>query len=211
MKIKVFFLILIFLVMGIIPVISMGNASVKTFEKNKITQNSVSTKNNKNQKSENSVLEGLLYARYSEDLNDEALKAFAVLFNNNLNKDKKSYDLEDKNIYISDLELKEEYPDNYSNIKEKIKNIINETNGVYIYNDNKTVFVPYSECSSGVTYTDEKYENLISVASPWDKISEKFNKDIKCVGVSLEGIKFLSNYYDYKTALLWYLPKYEIK
>ncbi len=212
MKIKIFFLILIFLIMGIIPVISMHNDSVKIFEKEKSTENSdVNYENNKTQKSENSVLEGLLYARYSEDLNVEALKAFAVLFNNNLSKEEKSFNLKDKNIYISDLELKEKFPNNYSDIIENIKKIINETNNIYIYNDNNTAYIPYSECSSGVTYTDKKYENLISVASPWDKISEKYNNDIKCVGVSLAGIEFLCKYYDYKTALMWYLPKYVIK
>ncbi len=212
MKIKIFFLIFIFMVMGIIPVMSMGNTSVNQQDKTRIVENSdKNKKNDKNQKSENSILEGLLYAKYNEELNDETLKAFAVLFNNNLKKNEKAFDLTDKNIYISDLELKEKFSDNYTSIIEKIKKVINDTNNIYIYLNNEITYVPFSECSSGATYTDEKYKNLISVASPWDKISEKYNKDIKCVGVSLNGIKFLTNYFDYKTALMWYLPKYEIK
>lgn len=216
MKIKIFFLIFIFLAMGIIPVITMGNAAVNTLNTENNSQNTTENtekkaKNNENQKSENSVLEGLLYASYSENLNNEALKALAVLFNSNLKKDKNSFDLKDKSVYISDLELKDKFPDKFSDIVEEIKNIIKETSDIYIYFNNEVAFIPYSKCSSGVTYTDDKYENLISVASPWDKISENYNKDIKCIGVSIDGIKFLTNYYDYKTALMWYLPKCEIK
>lgn len=216
MKFKIFLLIFIFLVMGIIPVISMGNTSVKSQDKENNLQNMTenttqNTENNENKQSKNSVLEGLLYARYSEDFNVEALKAFAVLFNSNLKKDENFFNLEDKKIYISDIELKEKFPEKSPNIIKTIKEIINETEQIYIYNNNEIAFVPYSECSSGFTYTDEKYENLISIASPWDKFSKNYNKDIKCIGVSIEGIKFLTNYYDYKTALMWYLPKYEIK
>lgn len=204
MKIKIFFLIFAFVIMGIIPVVSMGNASV-------YIKNEEENLNNDNLESQNSVLEGLLYAIYSEDLNTEVLKAFAVLFKGNLYKDKNSFDLEDKKIYISDLELKEKFSDDFSDIIEKIKDVIKETESIYIYCNNEIAFVPYSQCSSGVTFTDEKYDNLISVASPWDKLSKNHGKDSKCIGVSLDGIRFLTEYYDYKTALMWYLPKYEIK
>lgn len=72
------------------------------------------------------------------------------------------------------------------------------------------VYIPISVSSQGYIITDEKYPYMVSVASPWDNLSEKQNKDAAYpCGVSVTGIDYLCmNGSDYKQSILWYLPKF---
>lgn len=214
MKIKIIVLIIVFLIMGAIPVITINNSYLHSNPDNSTSTTSPITKDTTVEKklSEKEILAGLLNAQYTENFSSEALKAMAVILQTNYKANKESFDLSKKEVFLSENDMKEKHNNSYEEIKQKIQLAINSVEEIYIYNKGKIAYIPFSKCSSGFTIRDDKYPDLLSVASPWDSLSKNFSTDNKCVGVSIEGMNFLTkNNNGYEKALMWYLPKYEIK
>ena len=216
MKSKILAVVLVLIVMAVIPIITMQNGfylfTNNSSDTKTATENTTQAPTVNNNYDNQQVLQGLLYAKHSDDVTDEALKAMAVIFQTDLKADKYCFDLEDKSIYCSEEELKSKYENSYKEIKERITSITESVKNIYIFSNDEICYVPYAQCSSGCTFADENYPGLLSVASPWDRLSKNYSNDNRCAGVSLDGIVFLTeNKNDYKTALMWYLPNYEIR
>lgn len=214
MKAKIIVIIVIFIIMGIIPVITMRCNILETDKTSTPTEafhaaeESTESQNVSNEE----IIKGLVFAQYSENMSDEVLKAVAVILQTNYKNNSSSFDLTDKSIYLSDEDMKSKYNDSFEEINKKINDATNSVKEIYIYINNEIAYIPFSACSPGFTSTDEKYPDLISVASPWDCLSNNFSEENTCTGVSIDGIIYLTeNNNDYKTALMWYLPKYQIK
>ncbi len=146
----------------------------------------------------------LKYAAYiaDEDFCDEGLKAVLSITKNNT----LYFETEGKEKDNISAEMYSE------EFLQRLRKIYNEVE-INIKYKNETVYIPTSSLSAGFTKEDENYPYLRSVASPWDTFNDEFiyGKDYS-TGVSLEGINYLcSNEADYKTALKWYLPEFEIK
>ncbi|MGN1466752.1 MAG: hypothetical protein ACI4W1_00445 [Ruminococcus sp.] len=217
MKSKILAVVLILIVMAVIPIITIQNgffffANNSGDTKDTATENQTQAHAEEKDDDNTEILRGLLYAKYSDDVTDEALRAMAVLFQTDLKADKDCFDLEDKSTYFSEEELKNEHKNSYKEIKERVTSITESVKNIYIFCNDEISYVPYAQCSSGYTFADENYPGLLSVASPWDRLSKNYSNDNKCAGVSLDGIVFLTEKKnDYKTALMWYLPNYEIR
>lgn len=221
MKGKIFVIILIFLVMGIVPIVTILGSNqenslfIPDTSSDAVKENTPSTAEEAKPESETlsqqDIVKGMIFAVYDESFNEETIKALSVLFQSNLKADINSVDTNNKNIFISEEEFKRNN-NSYEEITKQIDNAITSVENIYIYNsENKTEYIPYSQCSCGFTVTDKKYPALIQVASPWDTFSKNYDSENKCIGVSIDGIKFLTeNNNDYLTALQWYLPKYTI-
>ncbi len=222
MKGKIFVIILIFLVMGTVPIVTiLGNNQENpliipdTFS-DIVTENTPSTaeeaKPESKTLSQKEIIKGMIFAVYDESFNEETIKALTVLFQSNLKADNTCVDTNNREIFISEEEFKNTY-NSYEEIITQINNTMTSVENIYIYNsENQTEYIPYSQCSCGYTVTDENQPELIQVASPWDTFSKNYDSENKCVGVSIDGIKFLTeNNNDYLTALKWYLPKYTIE
>lgn len=209
MKTKIFLIAVFFILMGAIPVIVL-NAGGASPAPGKSTEGE--TPAQKATPSDEEVLRGMLFAQYEDALSGEAMKAEAVIFKTSYKADPGAFDLCNDKIYLDEKKAKARYDNSYEEINDKITSTVNSVKEIYIYQKGKIVYIPFSKCSSGYTQADEKYPYLTSVASPWDCLSEAFSKNNSCTGVSLEGIKYLTNNgCDYATALKWYLPELEIK
>ena len=210
MKAKIFVVVLIFLIMATIPTVTiLGDAKIS---KPVATQNTKPTEKPKApvNLTDDEIIKGQIYAVYDENFNDDTIKSLAILFKTNLKADKNSVNLDNKDIFISAEEFKSDYT-SFEEINNKITTAFNDVKDTYIYHTDKIEYIPYSQCSQGFTEKDEKYPDLLQIASPWDKQSKNYSADNKCVGVSIDGVIFLTQNNDYLTALKWYLPKYEIK
>ena len=76
---------------------------------------------------------------------------------------------------------------------------------------NETKYIPVSPLSNGQTQTDDNYPYLTSVASPWDCLSEEYDENLRCVGVSMNGVNYLcTKGYSAEDALLYYLPDFSV-
>lgn len=210
MKTKIFVVVLIFLIMGTVPVVTILGDAPKNISKNQET--TATTKPIDTEKlTDEEIIKGQIFAVYDNEYNFETLKALAVIFRNNLKADKNSVDIKNKDIYISYEEFKNKNS-SFEEINKQIDTAVNDTKSIYIYDNDKVAYIPYSKCSNGSTETSENHPDLINVASPWDKLSKNFSADNSCVGVSIDGINFLTeNNNNYLTALQWYLPKYKIQ
>ena len=210
MKAKIFVVVMIFLIMGTIPIVTIlgdyKNSAPVATENTKPTEKSKTPVN----LTDDEIIKGQIYAVYDESFNDDTIKSLAILFKTNLKADKNSVDLNNKDIFISTEEFRNTNS-SFTEINSKITSAISAVKDTYIYHNNEIEYIPYSQCSQGFTEQDEKYPDLLQIASPWDKQSKNFSADNKCVGVSIDGVIFLTQNYDYLTALKWYLPKYEIK
>ena len=57
----------------------------------------------------------------------------------------------------------------------------------------------------------DNYPYLTSVASPWDCLSEEYDENLRCVGVSMNGVNYLcAKGYSAEDALLYYLPDFSV-
>lgn len=116
----------------------------------------------------------ILFEKYIDNLHDETLKAITVLYtsfafkmmweNNSLIGKNRFFEFKPKDYY------KEKYV-NYFNILNKLNNIINDVDGVFLkYNDEYILpFIHYS--NDGKTYSNKNYPYLSSVKSLWDLAS----------------------------------------
>ncbi len=211
MKAKIFVVILIFLIMGTVPVVTILSDTKNNTGKVKENTTTTSTEPIKEKElTEEQIIKGQIFAVYDDTYNIETFKALAVLFQSNLKADENSVNFNNKDVYISEEEFKNNN-NSFNEINNRISSAMNEVKNIYIYINNKIAYIPYSKCSVGYTETNETFPMLIQIASPWDKLSKNFSADNECVGVSIDGINFLTeNNNDYLTALKWYLPKYKI-
>lgn len=214
MKAKIIIMTAIFIFMGIIPVIAINggvaetNAPVQTNTPDTAEEKPSEIKNLSNEE----ILSGLVFAQFRENYNEETLKAISVILQTNYKADPSAFDFTDESVYYSKEAAKNQYKNSYEKINKKITAALNSVKGIYAYYENEPAYIPFSKCSSGCTEADEKYPYLLCVASPWDCQSENYSEDNTCVGVSLDGIKHLTNNgCDCVTALKWYLPALEIK
>ena len=138
---------------------------------------------------------------YNESYCEEGLKALLSLAENNL-----KYKI---NNNIDSSTIKDELSDEFYNKLAKIYKSVD----VSINYQNECVYIPVSTLSKGYTKTNEKYPYIKSVASPWDCENDDFihGKDYPS-GISVNGINYLCRTgMNYKDALSWYLPDFEIK
>lgn len=190
MKFKMLMIVFFFALMAAVPMMLIGGAVKPIMHQDETA--TISTE----KLSDEEIVCQTVASLCNEEFNDEAIKAVTVLVKN-------------------DYHLQPEYFENsnYNSNKEiynKVKKYYNSDTAIR-NNDLQKCFVPYSDCSNGFTYSDNSYTYLDGVASPWDCYSEYYNENNKCIGVSLNGIKYLCNEgLTAEEALLWYLPKLSI-
>ena len=183
MKPKIAGIILFLSFMAIIPI------SITNFDnddKRKFTDNT----NNENIK-----IAHIVSSFYKENYTDETIKALAIICTNN-------YSIKPQNAKIN------------NDSKDKFNHILKIVESVKKYNlyyNNKTVYIPFSNTSTGTTLTDDRYNYIRPVASPWDIYSNYYNKRNNCIGVSIEGVNYLcKDGSSAEEALQWYLPDFKI-
>lgn len=200
MKQRFIFICIFLIIMAMLPF-----TAVKCSFSDKIANSAIATSDTVIENDNEKILCGLVCAMYDESYCTETIRAITILLNTNYLVDSKSFDLENIDIYIPENELSGSQKDFFG----EIKKIVNSNNELYIFKDNQNIYIPYSEISNGRTLENE---NFISVASPWDCFSDKYDKDIECYGVSINGIDYLcKNGMDAIEALKWYLPDFNIK
>ena len=95
---------------------------------------------------------------------------------------------------------------------EDLRNIYKDLNISVLYH-NKRVYIPITKISCGYITTDEKYPYIKRIATPWDLIHKNYNadkSDYEC-GISIAAINYLcENNIEFKDALRWFLPDFEI-
>ena len=136
-----------------------------------------------------------------ENTDREAIKAIITLCKNNF--------LFHKNTSSSQDEVN---VDTYSDeFLEELRKLYKEIKATLQY-DNDIVYIPITNTSPGYIVTDENYPYIISVACPWDKLSDKHNANqLYTCGVSVNSIKYLcENGSDFTEALSWHLPCFDI-
>ena len=97
-------------------------------------------------------------------------------------------------------------------LKNKADKLYKKTDIKLSYKKEK-VYIPVATLSSGSTKGHKDYPYIKPVASPWDCMDENFvyNKDYSA-GISIKGIDYLCKEgMNFKEALKWYLPDFEIK
>lgn len=211
MKMKIIAILIMLAMMAFLPfaMAKCGtNNDVKTAMSTADNAKNEYKPDNNSQLNKDKVLCGLVAALYKSDYSVETIKAIAILLKNDFSLEPDSYDLSDSSVCLymenADNSTKEIYP--------QIEKIISSLEELSIYYNGKNVYVPYSETSNGNTVYNEKYSYISAVASPWDCFSKEFDKQARCVGVSINGLDYLcKNGMSAKEALSWYLPNCEIK
>ncbi len=203
LKIKIGMIVLFLAIMATLP---LAVVRCNSFEPK--TGNKPNAESNAQANSDyNKILCGLVLAKVSEDCDDEAIKATAILINTDYYTDKNSFDLSDEEIFIDENIAESSNIELYN----RVQKIVNSNLELYITYSNKICYIPYSDSSNGATYKSDKYEYIDSVASPWDCFETGYDEAVECVGASLSGIKYLcSKGYTAEQALEWYLPKLEV-
>lgn len=205
MKVKSISLLFMLIFMAVLPFVAAKcTPNITNFHGTSTAD--IATKGNKTQDKE-TVLCGLLAAVYDEDYSDETLKAIAIILNTNYKADKSSFNLNDSKIYISKENADKKIKDNY----DKIEKAVNSAKELYITKNKKHLYIPYSICSNGKTFSSDKYDYIKGVSSPWDCYSKNFSSNNRCEGVSLDGIDYLCKCGETaEEALSWYLSDFEI-
>ncbi len=189
--------------MALLPLVAVRCSQVS-----KISQANNNSTVEQNNSDSNKILCGLVAARCNQEYCDETIKAIAILINTDYKADKDSFELDDKEIYLSD----ENFDNSEKELYSKIENIVSSNKELYLTYSDEIKYIPYSESSNGITKKSEKYEYLSSVASPWDCFDKSFDENTECSGVSIYGVDYLcKNGMSAKDALKWYLPNFEIK
>ena len=116
-------------------------------------------------------LTSILFKYYSYNLNDEVLKAIAVLYNTYAYKMMSENNYIDNNYSFTEYTPIDEYRityNDYEDILLKINSIINEIDCYFLKYNNEYIlpFIHYS--SIGKTLTNDNYPYLSSVKSVWD-------------------------------------------
>lgn len=211
MKTKITGLILIFIIMGMVPLFALQTCSapVKTVFS---AENTEDAKSAVSMSSAEQKLCGLIAAQYNEDWNDEMLDAVSVLIKTGYSVSPDQFDLENRSVYMTEQNRKDKWKARYAEYTARIANSISQTKNLYICYNNKPVYTPYFASSKGYTEKSDTYEHLISVASPWDQFSAVKNQTDSMAGVCLNGLQFLTDQGENaENALLWYLPLCEIQ
>jgi len=194
------FCIAVFVVLLIFPVAtSFLSGDMVSFEKNETTNVYEGTNDVIKAKEKEKIIR-LAMSICSEEFCDEGLKAALCLAKNNLRYSENFKNNTDSLVTYSDEFFK------------RVSKIYEDVDVSLTYKED-TVYIPTASLSKGFTATDEKYPYMKSVASPWDCICEDFvYKKEYAHGISLWGINFLCEEgLNYKEALRWYLPAFEIK
>lgn len=212
MKRYVAFLAFFLVIMALIPAAAFLNEQQIDFA-NLFAQTSlpVATDDSQPNFGDKQILYLATAAQCDINWNDETIKALAVIIQTNM-KQGATIDTSDKTMYLSEQQLKDKWGDAYNtNFKRVIKAVDAVGNKVLTY-DGKPRYIPYFQISAGYTTPSEEYTYLTGVASPWDKLMHNYDKSAEnCSGVSLYGVDYLTAQGEtYKTALLWYLPKFEL-
>lgn len=154
----------------------------------------------------NKIICGLVAALYDDSYCTETIRAITILLSTDYDVDSDSFDLENKEVYVSENYLNGSEKDFYT----EIEKIVNSNLEFSILKNGEKLYIPYSKTSNGLTVKGE-YEYLCSVASPWDCFEGNFDENTECAGVSLSGIDYLcKNGMNAIQALKWYLPDFEI-
>lgn len=200
-------LLLFFIILAIVPLAAFCDFSknTTTADKKDVAFATADTASEKtSDMSENEQTVRLAAAYYQKDMANEALKAVCLICRNNLKVEKNP-------SLLSDSDMKAKWQSAYSESLAEIQKAAEETEKYAITYKGKSVFIPLSYSSQGYTATSDEYPYLQSVASPWDKGASDFDKNNKCYGISILGLThIIKQGEDYKTALLWYLPDFEI-
>lgn len=206
MKIKVLSILILLIFMAILP---FAATKCGTAQNSKVTSASadIALKGD-NERDNEEILCGLVAALYSEDYHSETIKALTILLNTDYITDPQSFDLSSDEVCIyedaADYSLKAIYP--------QIEEIVNSSQEISLFYNDKNVYIPYSTRSNGYTVKSQDFPYLSPVASPWDCYSSEYDENLECQGVSIEGINYLCGKgMSAKEALLWYLPDFEIK
>ena len=127
-----------------------------------------------------------------EDFCAEALRAAVILANTNRDAWKDMH-------FDSSEELKERVRAVYFSDKELLW-------------QNETKYIPVSLLSPADKHKQTTtIAYLTSVASPWDCLSEEYDENLRCVGVSMNGVNYLcAKGYSAEDALLYYLPDFSV-
>lgn len=199
---------LLLILMALLPFTAV-KCSDGTKNEIKLTSSTVNSKSDNNNNADtNEKLVGLTAAICNENFSDEAIKAIAILINTDYEVNPDYFDLEDKEIYLSENTLDNSQKEYYSKVEEIVKSMNKKNLTV----KNEKVFIPYSQISCGHTLDSEGYEYITSVASPWDCFSQSYDENTECIGVSIIGINYLcQSGASAEKALKWYLPEFEIK
>ena len=178
MKDKILMILLFFLFMAAVPVgFAVGNA--------KKPLSSPSEKNS----SESVAASTAALCR--EDDSDEFIRAVAVIERTNL--------LSGANAEAAENNSDEE-------LYKRVERICNESETVLTL-DGKAVYIPCFNCSDGYTEASRDHPYLCAVASPWDAYCADRDSEQRCEGVSLNGVRVLTQSgLSAEEALLWYLP-----
>lgn len=207
MKKKVIALTIFLLFMAFVPFLAAKCSSANTLKPT--IQHSKSTSDTAyNTNLENKILCGLVAANYKDGFSEETLKAIAIILNTNYKYDKKSFDTTDKSVCIFEKDADSKLKDIYPQIKSAVES---SKNTIITYND-KPCYIPFSDISNGNTVDSDEYKYITAVASPWDCFANNYDKNCKCVGISLNGIDYLCKNGDSaEKAIKWYLPKCKIE
>lgn len=211
MKIKLIAILLMLVMMAFLPFAAAKYATESESANVMATADNAPKNNNENEKnisSEDNVLCGLVSALCEKDYSSETIKAISILLNNDYSLEPDKFDLSnpDTCLYVenADNDIKEIYAE--------IEKAVSSSKNLLIYYNDKNVFIPYSKISNGNTVSDENYNYISPVASPWDCFSDYLDRNAECIGVSIEGIDYLcKNGMSAEEALSWYLPECEIK
>lgn len=196
MKFKAVAISAIFLLMAILPF--GAGISAKNTVKNVKSATTDETTKDDDAKNRVQTICIIMENEFGNKYSQETLNALAILINTNIYANPDKYNLDN---YDSDLEITSE-------IAQAAELSLNKK---LYYNDNGPVFVPYSVCSNGATMQGE-YTYLSCVASPQDCLSDNYNENNKCCGISIDGIEYLcNNGVNSEEALLYYLPNFNIK
>lgn len=199
---------LFLVLMALLPFTAVKCSSDTDKSKNRLTSSTSKTINDtKNSDTGNETLVGLTSALCNENFSDEAIKAIAILINTDYKANPDSFDLENREVYLSKNELDNSLKEYYS----RVEIIVNSINKKTLTVHNEKVFIPYSQSSCGYTLDSEDCEYITSVASPWDCFMESYDESSRCIGVSINGINYLcKSGASAEQALKWYLPEFEL-
>jgi hypothetical protein len=205
MKLKILSVFILLILMALVPfgaiLCKKENISTAT------TDNAEQTSKANTTTDEMSILCGLVTAQTEDSYSDETIKAIAILLNTDYKLKPDNFDLNNTDIFINENNTNNSLKDKYK----RIEPIIQSLDNVYLYYNNENLYIPFSKCSNGFTLTDNDYNYLYSVASPWDCYSKNYS-DNDCIGVSLDGLDYLcKNGATAEQALQWYLPKFNIQ
>ena len=220
MRIKVLGFIIFLVMFAILPFITLKDNGIRDNNTQKNTSTSPASTNTSNtQKSSESatakskeittedILSGITAANCKANFGERTIEAVAMLMCSNYTYDKNKFDIDDTSQCVFENDADE----NLLKIYPKIRSAVNKYKNTKITYNEKNVFIPWFYVSDGVTQTDESYEYLSAVASPWDCFSDDNSSKESYTGVSVYGLNYLcNNSYSAKNALKWYLPELEI-